>query len=226
MDGIKDVRSPLARALGGRVAWKRVEAPKGRLAGLPIAVRSLPYERIQTAVRAATAYLTEKCGWKEEHLYTELGEAQLDIEAQVQTLALALVVPPDRGAELSEGTVATLASSADDLRALLEPDEIGFLYRQFVDFQNERSPLTRAKSAEEVEAFIDALGKGTTPLSSLSTCEGDTLLHIALAMAARLRRPTSPPSSPTSPSNAPDAGSPPPSDSKSPPTTIETDSPY
>lgn len=201
--GIEDKRSPLARALGGKVPFRRVRVERGRLAGLDIAVRTLPLADIQAASRAALRYLTEECGWREEHLYTELGEGVHDAETQVQLLARCLLVPPD-GAEdgaVERSATAPLVSGVDELRALLDGDEVALLFQEFTRWQQERSPISRAKSAEEIEAHVEALGKGGTPLSWLRSCDSGTLLAIATELAVRLMTSTSSSSSDTSPAS-------------------------
>lgn len=225
-DGIRDIRSPLAKALGGSVAWTRVRVASGRLQHVAIGLRSLSQDRIQAAVRSAVEYLTEACRWRDEQLYTELGEAVYDTETQVRVLAEALIVPPETDeAVLTTGDVQPLVSGPDDLRALLEPDEVSVLYTAFVRWQRERSPLTRATTREEVEAFVEGLGKGMIPVSRLSTCEPASLLAIATSLAARLPTWTKPRSSRGSPSSAPRPTSAPGSDSppsgESPTDTIE-----
>lgn len=214
-DGIEDRRSPLAKALGGKVAWKRVTVERGRLAGVDIAVRSLPQDRIQSAMRAAVQYLTEKCGWREEQLYTELGEATHDAETQLQVLARALITPPrDDHASLTEGTAVALVHDAEDLRTLLDPPEVAYLFREFTRFQQERSPFTRAQTPEEIEALVDSLGKGLTPPSRILSFDDATLRNIAHGLALRLRRLMNSPSSPSSPSTDTSDGSSVPSDSE------------
>ena len=216
-DGFKDNRSPLAKTLAAGVPWKRVRAERGRLAGVKLAVRFLPWFSVENAQLAALTFLTEGregAKWQESHLYTELGEATLDVETQARVLAEGLIVAPDHDdAELTEGTCVRAARDADDLRKILTADEIGFLYTEFVRFDRECSPITRAAAPEEVEAFIDALGKGTMPVSRLRTCAPDSLLAIATSLAVKYVLRTSEPSSPGSPSSDTSDGSATPSDS-------------
>lgn len=222
--GIEDKRSPLAKALGGRVAFTRVRVERGRLAGVDLALRSLAQSEIHAAMREALRYLTEECGWREEHLYTELGEGAHDGETQVQVLARALVVPPAGGDDGSTtaGACAPMVSSPDELRAMLEPDEIAYLFQAFVRWQQARSPISRARTPEEIEAQVDALGKGATPLSWLRSCDNATLLAIATELAVRLTTSTSSSSSDTSPSSDTSDGCSSSSDSDDPTTTPTT----
>ena len=188
-DGFNDNRSPLAKALGGGIPWKRVRAERGRLVGVKLGVRYLPWFSIEAAQFTAIDFLTEgreKMRWKEAHLYTELGEAVHDVESQVRVLVDGLIVPPDDDAAvLTEGTCVRAVRDADDLRKHLTADEIGFLYTEVIRFDRECSPITRAQKGEEVESFVDALGKGLIPPSRLSTCDPDSLLAIGISLAVR-----------------------------------------
>lgn len=194
MKGITDKRSGLAKALGaGAIPVRVLDGLRGRLEGVAVAVRALPLGEVQKATAAAIRYLTEECGFKEEHLYTELGEGVLDAETKVQLLARALVEP--------DVPTQTLASSVEELRALLEPDEVSLLFNEFVAWQEERSPLSRAKSWEEVESFVEALGKGRAPTTRLNAYDSSSLRFMLTELAYLHFSPTSPPSSDTSPSS-------------------------
>lgn len=203
MKGITDRRSALAKALGGRIAFKRVKADKGRLARLDLAVRALPQAEVQGAMRAAVKHLVDEAGWSDEQLYTELGAGIHDTETQVQVLARCLVIPPADGetGETTAGACVSFVDTPDELRKLLEPDEVAYLFREFIRFQEERSPISRAHSAEEVVAYVDALGKGMIPTSQLKSCDNATLLDIACELAERLKISTRPSSWDTSPSS-------------------------
>lgn len=232
-NGFVDSRSPLAKALGGGIAHTVVTPEKGRLAGMRFALRSLPQSQVGAAVRRGVAFLTEACGWRDEQLYTELGEAQHDIETQAQVLALALIAVPPEGTKLTTATVvpAVMANeklgttAADELRTLLEPDEIMWLFREFARWNAERSPITRSRTDAEIGEYIDAMGKGVTPASWLKSCDDATLLRCAIEMASRLTMLTKPSSSPTSPSTSPSNGSSDPSASPIETTDTETAGP-
>lgn len=200
MKGIVDKRSGLAKALGGGPVPVRVlDDLGGRLAGVPVGVRALPIGEVQRASADAIGYLTGECGFKEEHLYTELGEGVLDAETKLQILVRALVSP-------DEPTVR-LTSSPDELRALLEPDEVTQLFNEFAAWQEERSPISRARSWEEVEDFIEALGKGRVPPTRLKNFDSSSLRFMLSELAVRHWMPTSPPCSDTSPSSDGDPSS-------------------
>jgi len=219
MAGFEDKRSPLAKALGERVPFRRLELTTGRLAGIPIAIRSLSAQQITDATREAVRYLSE-AGWTDDHLFTELGESIFNMETCVQILARALIVPP--GSDLVKHEEVTLLTSGpDQVRALLDPDEITLLDREFNAFQAERSPLSRATKWEEVQDLMEALGKGQVPSSRLSVFDDTSLRFIVTELAARLMSATRALSSPTSPSSAPSPTSSEPSASM--PTTLQID---
>lgn len=201
MKGIVDKRSGLAKALGGGPVPVRVlDGLGGRLAGVSVGVRALPIGEVQRATADAITYLTgSDCGFKEEHLYTELGEGVLDAETKLQILVRALVSP--------EEPTERLVGSSDELRALLEPDEVTALFNEFVAWQEERSPISRARSWEEVEDFLEALGKGRVPPTRLKNFDSSSLRFMLSELAVRHWRPTSPPCSDTSPSSDGDPSS-------------------
>jgi hypothetical protein len=226
MKGVTDRRSPIVKAIGSAVATKDVVVERGRLAGQTFTVRSLPTRVVQQANDEARQHLVDVRGWSEQRLYDadnvekSADKSDRDLEAQLHILALALVVKPE--ADAPTAAVATLFAGPEELALTLEPEEVMHLFTEWHRFQVERSSLTRADTAEEVEAFVDSLGKGVTPLSRLSSCEPATLLATAYSMGLKLRSLTKPPSSATSPSNAPSDGSSPPSDSETGTMTIET----
>lgn len=196
LDAFVRYSSPLAKALGERgFAVKLVEdfeGHDGRFRGIPIGLRALSNDQRVRCMVAAQKFLTEKCGATEYWLEGEIGKLEYDVEAKVQTLALALVEP--------SAPHDLVAKNADDLRTLLDAQEVSQLFELFVDYIAERSPVSRAKSAEEVEAVIDALGKGTIPASRLTLFDSYTLrsaVHSLAVDRARLTRLNSSLSSPS-----------------------------
>lgn len=191
----RDERSALSKALGDRgVPVKVVDDFQGvarRFDGVPLGLR-LPFDGERTeAVGRAARYLLEKCGFPEEYLYgSGDGKAELDLEIKVRLLAISLVDPAPPYASLFKGP--------DDLRAKLYADEIAQLYELFVDHLREQSPIAAAQSAEEVEAVIAALGKGTIPPSRLTSFDLSTLRSIVHSLAIQVERLRSGNSSPTS----------------------------
>ena len=197
---VRDTRSPLAKALGDRgVAVKIVDLFDGtgaRLDGIPLALRAVTNEARVRAVASAVKFLTEKCGLSESYLYdTATGGAELDLETKVQILAAALCEPAPPH--------ALVCKDADALRGLLEADELVQLFESYADFVAERSPLSRAKSVEEVEAVLSALGKGMIPASRLTSFDSVTLRSALRSLAVQRETLMSSSSSPSSPSTEP-----------------------
>jgi len=192
--------SLLRRALDASRSGRTVKAIEfdgcgQRLRGIPLALRTLNADENLRVRAAARKWLCEECGFTEDFLAsTEDGEATTGFEVKVRTIALALVepAPPHRA----------VAKDADELRGLLDADEIVALFELYIDWVQERSPISSAKSAEEVSALVDAMGKGTLPTRQLSGYDSASLRSIAIELVARLRTRTNSPSSDTSPSSA------------------------
>lgn len=192
--------SLLRRALDASRSGRAVKAVEfdgcgARLRGIPLALRTLNADENLRVRAAARKWLCEECGFTEDFLAsTEDGEATTGFEVKVRTIALALVepAPPHRA----------VAKDADELRGLLDADEIVALFELYIDWVQERSPISSAKSAEEVSALVDAMGKGTLPTRHLSGYDSASLRSIAIELVARLRTRTNSPSSDTSPSSA------------------------
>ena len=89
------------------------------------------------------------------------------------------------------------------MRGLLEADELVQLFESYADFVAERSPLSRAKSVEEVEAVLSALGKGMIPASRLTSFDSVTLRSALRSLAVQRETLMSSSSSPSSPSTEP-----------------------
>lgn len=200
----RDTRSPLRKALGasasGVGAVKLVEFPGcgGRLDGVPLGLRTLTAGESIRVRTEAHAYLTRQCSLSEDAVgYSDAGRSLMEFEVKLRTVALALVDP---------STCAPVCANAkgeadpDEVRTLLESDEVAGLFELFVDWTNERSPL-QSKTAEEVEKLVDSLGKGSVPSSSLNGYDSATVRSIARALVTRLRGLMSSRSWPTSPSN-------------------------
>lgn len=189
--------SPLRRALSGTQDKPRlVEWPEGsrsRLASIPLALKLLDNDTRARATAEALRWLTSPlpggAGLPEEYVYSDEGRAELGLETKLQILAAALVEP---------ATSNRAARDANDLRQLLDADEVAYLFERYLELQQERSPFTSAESWEKVEALVTSLGKGTTPPSSLSGYDSTSLRLIALSLVRRLRTQTRDSSSPTS----------------------------
>ena len=200
----RDTRSPLRRALGasasgvGAVKVIEFDGCGARLRGVPLALRTLTAGESIRVRTEAHAYLTRQCALSEDAVgYSDAGRALHEFETKLRTIALALV-DPSTGAPVCVN--AKGEADADEARTLLESDEVAGLFELFVDWTNERSPI-QSKTAEEVEAIVEAMGKATMPLSSLSGYDSGSLRLIARALVGRLRTQTNSRYSPTSPSN-------------------------
>lgn len=208
---VTDNRSLLDKALSASrsgVAVKLIEfdGSGDRLRGVPLALRVLNAEESVRVRADAVKWLTRECGFTDDFLIgTTDGTAIIEFEVKARTIALALVDPSN--------PAKTVARNVDNLRTALDADEISSLFEIYVDWLQERSPITTARTAEEVTALIEALGKGTMPLSRLSTFDASTVRTITRELVSRLRSLTSSPSSPTPPSS--DEAPPPPEPSDS-----------
>lgn len=195
---ITDKRSPLRKVLDASRGGRAVEIIEfdgcdARFRGVPLALRALTTDEELKLRAAAAKWCSEAAGFDASYLLdTNEGRATVEFEAKVQTIALALCEPA--------APHAPVAASADELRALLFADEVAALFEMYVDFVTKRSPISTAKSAEEVASLVDSLGKGTTPLQRLSTFDAVTLRTIVRELVARWTRLTSSPSLPTPPS--------------------------
>lgn len=191
--------SPLRKALhasrsGAAVKVIEFDGCGNRLRGVPLALRALTADESMRLRADALKWLTSACGFTEDYLIgTTGGNEALEFETKIRFVALALVEPA--------APHAPVAKDADDLRTLLEADEVSALFELLVDWITERSPIASAKSAEEVAKLCDALGKGTMPLSRLSAFDNASLRTIASELVNRLRSQMSAPSSPTPPSS-------------------------
>ena len=165
-----------------------------RFLGRVIALRSLSGEEIQRCYAEALAWLLapapKGCGWSDAQLYTELGEAARDYEVKVRHVARAWVRAHD---------TSQPQDTVDNVRKMLEPDELTGLYERFLDWQSKRSALTRITSAQELEDTADALLKGLMPPTWAMRCAHSTLRDIVPALVAAAHRQTRRHSSDTSP---------------------------
>ena len=194
----RDTRSPLRRALGasasgvGAVEVVGFDGGGARVRGGPLARRALAAGEAIRVRTDAHAYLTRQCALSEDAVgYSDAGRALHEFETKLRTIALALVDP---STGLPVCVNAKNEADADEARTLLESDEIAGLFELFVDWTNERSPL-QSKTAEEVEAVVEAMGKATTPLSSLNGYDAATLRSIVIALVNRPSAQTTAPSS-------------------------------
>lgn len=191
---IKDTRSPLAKLLGDApVAHRKVEGFEGaggRFKGVPLALVALSGDVQERATSEAAKHLVA-VGFNREDLYTEIGESLFGYEIKVQLLSRALRDGAD--------PTRLFADDADELRKVLEADEVSALFEHLLDYQEERSPLSHARSWEEVEALLVAVGKGLAPATSLNSYDAASLRFMTRELTVRWVRPMRPPCSDTSP---------------------------
>ena len=203
---VTDRRSPLRKVLDASRGGRAVEIIEfdgcdNRFRGVPLALRALTTDEEMKLRAAAAKWCTEGAGFDLSYLLdTNEGRATVEFEAKVRTIALSLCEPAPPHREI--------AADADELRALLYADEVAALFELYIDFVTKRSPISAAKSAEEVASLVDSLGKGTTPLQRLSTFDAVTLRTIVRELVARWTRLTNSPSLPTPPSTDTESESP------------------
>lgn len=195
---ITDRRSGFAKLMGDAPVAHRAfpfAGAGGRFGdGAVWAVRALDSEQKMKAMNDAFTWLTTKGGWQRDALYEQNGAAVLDLEAKVQVLARAVVDPKDPRSRFFAGP--------DEVRKGLEADEVGALFEQYLDFEEERSPLAKLRTWEEVEPALVAVGKGYATKTSLLRYDSATRLFMLQCMAEhRYGTPTTPPSSGTSPAS-------------------------
>jgi hypothetical protein len=187
--------SPLRKALhasarGAAVKVIEFDGCGGRLRGVPLGLRTLSADESLRLRAEAFRWLSTECGFSADYIVGSAdGESHLAFEVKVRTLALALVEPG--------GTNAPVAKDADDLRKMLEADEVTQLFEAYLDWTAERSPISSAKTAEEVRDLVDAMGKAMAPTSRLNAYDSVSLRIIATELVNRVRALTSAPSSPT-----------------------------
>lgn len=173
----------------------------GPLAGQRVGLRALSAQQQLQGVADAIAWLTTTAKMDRDDVYTETGQASLDLETKVQWLSRALVQVEDPKRAWVEGPA--------DVRELLRPEQVTWLFDRYAEYQRERSPYELLADAKKLEEVVDGLGKGWISPTSLSSCDASSLRYIALGLASRLRSLTTLPSSGTgSPDASGDGSSP------------------
>lgn len=176
--------SPLMRLVGSLPRPHRIIPMPGRYANHEelgtVAIVALRDSELVDARFAALKFITELKKLPEWQLDTELGQAMLDNEMQVQVLHLTMRQPKNLAAKYT--------SSPTDVRMNLEPDERMTLWNEYVAFQHERSPLRTVKTDEELEELVSALGKGSFEATELSYFDTATLRTIIIELGDAYRR--------------------------------------
>lgn len=184
------LRELLAGAKVPHVVQPLQGAAWGPLAGQRVGLRSLPSGLLLEATGAAIAWCRDVARLDERHLYSETGEEALDLETKVQILSRALVQPDAPDKSFVEGPA--------DVRELLTPEQVTWLFDRWSLFQRERSPYEVLADEAKIEEVAEALGKGFAPPTSLTSYDFGTLRRITLSLVARLRKLTTPSSSASS----------------------------
>lgn len=178
---VKDDRSPLKRALGTQsIPHQVVPFPgSGDRFGKEhkIGIRALSTDQQIGAIASAVKYLTEVAGIERADLYTEHGDALLDLESKIEALALSLCVP----AKPHEA----FAASAQELRESLETEEIAYLWDQYLEWQGSRSQYRKLQTLEQMREYWVALGKGLAPKTSLNSFDATTLRRMLHELAVQ-----------------------------------------
>ena len=183
MGSIEEFRvgSGLNKLLAGRARpHKTFDLEVARADGrftLHLAVRALSADEAARSHADAIKWLVGTGGWQREDLIGDAGDAILNLEVMVQTLARALVDPakPD----------TAFAVDAAEVRRLFEVDEIRALWDEYSAWSQERSPFRSLKTLDEVREVADALGKGQASMTSLPRYDFGTLRAIITSLVAQ-----------------------------------------
>lgn len=195
------LRAMLSVAKVPHVVVALTGAAWGELDGRRLALRSLAAGAMSEAVGAAIRWCETEAKIDAQHLYTDVGESSLELETQVQVLARALVNPDDATRPFVDGP--------RDVRELLTPEQVVWLFERFVEFQATRSPYEILRDQAKIEELADDLGKGFRSPTSLSSSDSSTLRRLVTSLVARLRRQTTPPfSGAASPTSSSDGSTP------------------
>lgn len=207
-DGLTALERALSKGARASKILDGFEGVGGRFRGIPLAFVALSTEDTLDAQREARAFVLDVEKFPESMLFTAFGEQHIDFCTKVFLLARTLA-DPDTLVPVATNDKGDIDARA--IRRMLEPDDVTQLYELYVDWMSERSPISRAKSWDEIREEIDALGKGMTAPSSLTRFDGATLRGVVvelarerheLLMARQDTSSTSGSSSPTSSSSA------------------------
>lgn len=169
--------SPLVKLMGtGQRPMRTVDFPGERGKGVAVGIWNLLQYETQQARLDAVKWIQEVCKVPDSALLADASLA--DEETKNQLLFRALRDP--------QNPSAPFASTVNELRTLLTPDERDALYTQYLDFVDERSPLRKLKSAEEIDQIVTALGKeGSVGKTFLAYYDSVSLRSICLILAER-----------------------------------------
>lgn len=160
------------------------------------AVRALTTGDEEDAHAEAIKFLLTKGAHQREDLIGDSGDSVLRAELMVQLMARALVDPDKPTVPVGDAAL---------IRGLLFADELEVCFREYLDFQAERSPIRSLRTRAELDEVIAALGKGQTAAINLQRYDVISLCSMVRTLAVSVSTLTRPNSSDTSPPN----GSPP-----------------
>lgn len=175
---VKDSRTPLQRFMEAKSPVKVIDDFPGageRWKGFAFGLRALTVEEVQTAAIDATKELTDRFKLSESLLFTSIADEMRDISSKVHILA--------RSMTHAEAPHERLFKGPNELRAALEADELHALFELYMDWQRERSPVSSAKSLDDVMGVVEAMGKGMAPSSALNGYDAATLRYIVTVLA-------------------------------------------
>lgn len=167
----------------------------GRFEGKTLRVRLLSVEETAVA-RVAAAKSLRALGFERDDVVTDTGHDLFELYVMAEIVARALVNPP-----VTAGLdPAPIAESADHLRRRLRPAEIEAIFKEYVWFKVERSPLDRMESWDEALKFAEALvsGKVSRVPKSLERFDAGTRARIIISLADLASKLMAPNSSATS----------------------------
>lgn len=191
----------LSQLLGGFAAPHRkfsIALLRANMSGAPVtvnaafAVRALTTGDEEDAHAEAIKFLLTKGAHQREDLIGDSGDSVLRAELMVQLMARALV-DPDKP--------TTPVGDAGLIRGLLFADELEVCFREYLDFQAERSPIRSLRTRAELDEVIAALGKGRTGEINLQRFDVVSLCSMVRTLAVSVATLTRPNSSDTSPPN-------------------------
>lgn len=191
----------LSQLLGGFAPPHRkftIDLLRATATGVPVtvnaafAVRALSTGDEEDAHAEAVKFLLGKGAHQREDLIGTTGDSVLQAELMVQLMARALV-DPDKP--------TTPVGDAALIRGLLFADELEVCFREYLDFQAERSPIRSLRTRAELDEVLAALGKGRTGETNLQRYDVVSLCSMVRTLAVSVATLTRPNFSDTSPPN-------------------------
>jgi hypothetical protein len=149
---------------------------RGKQHNLSVGIWCLSRHELAEAEREAAKYLQDICKVSDAQL--AVGTSLAEEEIKVQLLFRALRDPKEPTRQFFKEIM--------HLRTRLYADEITALYSAYLEFVEERSPLRKCVSSEEIDQLVDSLGKGLPANSVLSFYDTSSLKNIVEELAARL----------------------------------------